>query len=106
MYQDGMAISALLAARIEARGISQTVAAAELGVAQSVVSRWLRGDNTPGDEQVPQLVKFLGVGKQQVLAALHEQRVNRASLSLRVDRLEAEMAELRATLQAIQQAIG
>jgi len=57
----------LLRLKMEQRGISQTQAASELGVPQSVLSRWLGGQMRPSTEKCIAIAIFLGMSTEEVL---------------------------------------
>lgn len=103
MYEDGMTIAAVLADTLRAKDLTQTAAAELLGVRQPVVSRWIRGENTPADEHVAALVKLTGLTRNQVLSAIHAQRLDRATIPARMAALEEEVAALRAEIASLVQ---
>jgi DNA-binding LacI/PurR family transcriptional regulator len=56
---------------------SQARAAAQLGVDQATVSRWLTGKRVPTDEHVPVLAAYLGWAPSTVARKLYEARTSR-----------------------------
>jgi transcriptional regulator with XRE-family HTH domain len=101
MHDPDMTIPDLLGAALDANNLTQEEAAARLGVKQPTVNRWLSGKDTPADKHVPALVELTGLPQDQILEALHRQRLSSASMPTRVASLEAEVAALRTTLDEV-----
>lgn len=94
-----MTISEVLADCIEVAGMTQDQAAAELGVKQSVVSRWVNGKDSPSDKHIPAIVKFTGLTEARVLDSIYRQRIRGQSIPRRVAALEADMTKVKADLR-------
>lgn len=98
-----MTISEVLAGHLEASGMTQEVAAGQVGVKQSVISRWVRGTDAPSNKYVTDIARLTGLSEANVLEAIHQQRLKSgaASLPRRVTALEGDMEEVKSQLREL-----
>lgn len=99
-----MTIGQALAVEIERRDITQAEAAAQIGVSQQVLSRWIADAYTPKANYSPALARFLRITQAEVrdLRAKSAQKrapVDRAEL----DRIERKIDDLT---RLVEQALG
>lgn len=96
-------IAELLQRRIQEDAITQTALALKLGVSQPTVTRWLKGDNPPGPEHVGRIAEYLGLTIDDVVRAIHRQRVEGAGASIndRLTALELAVDQLRAMVRVL-----
>lgn len=90
---DGVTLQGLLAERV-ANDAGQAAAISALGVSQSIVSRWVKGDVVPSDDKVPALADFLTRSEDEVALLLSQARRRRQGLAERVSALEDQVREL------------
>jgi transcriptional regulator with XRE-family HTH domain len=57
----------LIRATMRERGLTQSAAAEELGVPQSILNRWLSGQHVPSAQHCPRVAAFLGVRRDDVM---------------------------------------
>lgn len=50
-------------------GLTQLDVAKALGITQTAVSSWERGDGSPKLDKIPQLAKLYGVSEQDIISA-------------------------------------
>lgn len=74
-----MTLPALLRGGREKIGLTQTKAAAKLGVTQTMVSRWERGDTTPGVKELGRLIKLYELDQDNTWS-IYRESIERASL--------------------------
>lgn len=75
--------------------IGQEALAAELGVSQSTVSRWMSGDTAPSRRHFPALLLALAIEREELA-----QLMVAPTVSERLDRLERQMEEILAALES------
>lgn len=97
---DGVTFQALLAERVTSDA-GQAAAVAALGVSQSMVSRWVRGDVIPRDDRIPDLARFLNCSEDEVAVLLSQARRRRQSIPERVTVLEEQVRELTQLVRAL-----
>jgi transcriptional regulator with XRE-family HTH domain len=52
---------------MQKRGLTQSMAAEELGVPQSILNRWLSGQHVPSAQHCPRVAAFLGISREEVM---------------------------------------
>lgn len=77
-----------------ARFPSQAAAARDLGVAPSLLTRWIAGREVPGIKRVPRLAEWCGVTVELMDAARRSASRTRGELPQRLARLERNVEEL------------
>lgn len=87
-----------LYAKIEADGLTHGDVAKQLGVNESRVSRYLRGD-APSTQRIPAMARFLNLTEAQVLQLVYDAQsatrvASRADLEARLTTLEEQVAVL------------
>ena len=97
----------VLSEKLASEAMTQTEAAAALGVSQSRISRWLAGQ-PPSYERVPILARFLGMTDDEVLRLIYgatRRPANRRTAAQRLDRVEEQLVELTTRLDRVLDAL-
>lgn len=94
-------IGALLEAEANRRELTHEEAADAIGVSQATFSRWVNGDNPPSRDHYQPIAAFLRVPKARVAELCDKVRHDRrrSSVTIRLDRLEAQLEEVLRRLE-------
>jgi transcriptional regulator with XRE-family HTH domain len=96
--------SLAVALRDALAGRPQIDVAAEMGVSQSRLSRWLQGE-PPADDKVPTLARYLKVSESDVLHMIYRARTTgrptKGDVSSRLDSLERQVDHLTELLEQL-----
>lgn len=76
--------------------MTQDDAAAELGVAQSQVGRWLNGTSLPSPANYPALMEFLDISENEIALMVHRSR--RLTTPQRLDAIEGRLDQIEEAL--------
>lgn len=80
---------------VKRRGISQSEAARDLGVARQAFSDWVNGKRIPSEPHAAALARFLRIPKTRVRALMIHPRADRITvLETKVAKLEASLAQV------------
>lgn len=82
---------------------NDTQVAAHVGVDQSTVTRWMAGSR-PRRDQYPRLADYLNVSEEELAVIIHNTPRNSTNKG-RIERLEADVADMRAEISEIRDAL-
>lgn len=106
-----MTIGQALDQAIAERDTTQAEAAAQIGVSQQVLSRWIAGAYTPKASYVPALARFLRLSQaevRQLRAASSKMRepIDRSELDRIEAKIDAQGRDLEHLTRLVEKALG